>query len=227
MIALAIDTSTAAQVIGLRAGASDLESFEMAGRTHSKIILPSIMALLAEAGIDKASLDLIIFGQGPGSFTGLRIAVGVVQGLAYGLDIPVIPLSTLACIAQGEFRRSGAVNIVVAQSARKREVFFGSYTIQNGLARLVGEEGVFDAEAVPRQPFDTCVGVGDGWQLREQLEPALGVNVTDIQTEVFPRARDLLDLGADAFARGETVSALDARPKYLREQVATPNIVTP
>ena len=226
MISLAIDTSMEAQVLGLRVGGEDVERFELAGREHSKIILSSILALLADAGVDKGSLDLIIFGQGPGSFTGLRIAVGVVQGLAYGLDIPVVPVSTLACIAQGEYRLSGAEHIVVAQAARKQEVFFGSYAIEEGFAVLVGDEGVFEADAVPRQPFSECVGVGTGWVFREELEPALGATATRIVHEAFPQATDLLDLGTKGYADGRAVSALEARPEYLRERVATPNVVS-
>lgn len=227
MIALAIDTSTSAQVIGLRAGSEDIERFEIAGRAHSKLILPAILDLLAEAGIDKQSLDVIVFGQGPGSFTGLRIAVGVVQGLAFGLDIPVVPVSTLACLAQGEYRRSGAERIVVAQTARLEEVFFGSFEIRGGLAIPVSEERVVEASKAPRQPFDTCAGVGSGWALKEQLESALGTVAEQVVLEAWPRARDLLDLGLHAMAQGKAVSALEARPMYLREQVATPNIKTP
>lgn len=225
MIALAIDTSMEAQVLGLRVADQDTEYFEIAGREHSKTILPAILDLLSEAGVDKQALNVIVYGRGPGSFTGLRIAVGVVQGLAYGLGIPVVPVSTLACIAQGEHRRSGATNIVVAQSARKQEVFFGSFTVKGGLATPVAGEGVFEAGLVPRQPFERCVGVGTGWQFRQQLEAAMGVHTIDVVMEAFPRAGDLLDLGLHAFERGGGVNALDARPEYLRERVATPNVV--
>ena len=227
MIALAIDTSTSAQVIGLRMGSEDIERFEIAGRAHSKLILPAILDLLAQAGIDKRSLDVIVFGQGPGSFTGLRIAVGVVQGLAFGLDIPVVPVSTLACLAQGEYRRSGATHIVVAQTARLEEVFFGSFEIRDGLVRAVGEERVVEASMVPHQSFDTCVGVGSGWTLKTQLEAALGAIAQQVVLEAWPRSPDLLDLGMQAMEEGKAVSALEARPMYLREQVATPNIQTP
>lgn len=222
MIALAIDTSMEAQVLGLRTDSADIEKFEIAGRRHSRIILPAILDLLAEAGVDKRELDVIVFGQGPGSFTGLRIAVGVVQGLAYGLGIPVVPVSTLACLAQGEYRRSGATAIMVAQAARKQEVFFGSYVIEDGFARPVGDEGVFDVADTPRQPFDACTGVGSGWTFSEELQRAAGVRATEIVLQAWPRARDLLDLGLRALSQGGAVAALEARPRYLREKVATP-----
>ncbi|HKI73242.1 MAG TPA: tRNA (adenosine(37)-N6)-threonylcarbamoyltransferase complex dimerization subunit type 1 TsaB [Pseudomonadales bacterium] len=221
MNVLAIDTSTEAQVLGLGIGDSVVEKHDLVGREHSRIILASVVSLLAEHGIDKKQLDLIVFGQGPGSFTGLRIAVGVVQGLAYGLGIPVVGVSTLACLAQGQYRSSGATNIVVAQSARKEEVFFGSYTIVEGIAQLQGSEGVFDASQVPNQAFEHCVGVGSGWQLKDKLETALGVRATDVIIDALPRAADLLTLGLHAFENGEAVSALDAQPEYLRERVAS------
>lgn len=220
MITLAIDTSAEAQLLGLQIGDTVHERFEIAGRDHSRIILPAIMALLEETGVAKSDLDAIVYGRGPGSFTGLRIAVGVVQGLAYGLGIPVVGVSTLACLAQGQIRLCGASNIVVALSARKEEVFFGSYSIEDGLARLQGEEGVFEAAEVPQQAFTDYVGIGSGWQLRQQLESALGSPASDVVLDVSPRAEDLLALGLDAFNRGEATSALLARPEYLREQVA-------
>lgn len=221
MITLAIDTSAQGQLLGLQVGDTLVEKFDIVGRDHSRVVLPSILALLEEAGVDKSSLDLIVFGKGPGSFTGLRIAVGVVQGLAFGLGIPVVGVSTLACLAQGEFRRSGASNIVVAQSARKTEVFFGNYSIESGLATLQGEEGVFDAGNVPRPAFADYNGVGSGWAHRVELERALGAPANKIILEPQLAALDLLALGLAAYARGESTDALHARPEYLREKVAS------
>lgn len=221
MNVLAIDTSGDAQVLGLRVGSTHFEKSEIAGRAHSRMILPGILELLAQARLDKQDLDAIVYGRGPGSFTGLRIAAGVVQGLAYGLDLPVVPVSTLACLAQGEYRASGATNVVVAMSARKQEVFFGSYRITDGIAVLEGAEGVHEAAAVPRQSFRQCAGVGSGWQFREKLEAALDVSVTHVVLEARPRAVDLLDLGLHAYVSGGAITAVEATPEYLREQVAT------
>ena len=220
MITLAIDTSGEGQLLGLQMGDTLVEKFEVAGRDHARIILPSILALLDEAGIAKSDVDLLVFGRGPGSFTGLRIAVGVVQGLAFGLGIPVVGVSTLACLAQGEYRRSGARQIVVAQSARKTEVFYGSYRIEDGLAVLQGEEGVFEASQVPSPGFDSYTGVGSGWTLRAELEAALGAPADEVVLAPELAAADLLALGLAARARGEVQDALHARPEYLREKVA-------
>jgi tRNA threonylcarbamoyladenosine biosynthesis protein TsaB len=221
VILLGIDTSTEMLVLGLRHGTTLSDATELAGREQGQRILPAIVSLLEKAGVAMNDLDGIVFGQGPGSFTGLRIGVGVVQGLAYGLRIPVAPVSTLAILAQAEYRKSGATNIVVALHARKDEVFFGTYEIANGLAKLVGKEAVHTAADVPPSVFDQCVGIGSGWQFEAALTSALGVTVTGVRLDMMPTAEDLLVLGMDAFARGRTISALEAQPEYLREQVAS------
>ena len=102
----------------------------MSGRSHSRDILPTITALLTKNKLSLRNLNYIVYGQGPGSFTGLRIAVGVVQGLAFGLNIPVVPVSSLACLAQAQYRRSGQQQIVSALHARKEEVYLGKYRIR-------------------------------------------------------------------------------------------------
>ncbi|XOV90019.1 MAG: tRNA (adenosine(37)-N6)-threonylcarbamoyltransferase complex dimerization subunit type 1 TsaB [Pseudomonadota bacterium] len=222
---LAIDTSTEAQVLGIARGDVILESTEVVGRGHSQLILPSIMRLLDDAGLRLSDLDGIIFGQGPGSFTGLRIAVGVVQGLGYGLDIPVVPVGTMAVMAQGACRLHGAEQVVVALHARKREVYFGSYRLAGGIVEAVGEECVVAADEAPPQPFDTCLGVGSGWaELGDALESACGVSTTATIADVYPAAIDLLTLGVNHWSSGLTVAALKAEPRYLRERVATPGV---
>ncbi len=220
---LAFDTSSEAQVLGLQCGESVIERTTLVGRAHSQLILPAIESLLQDAGIRLADLDGIFFGQGPGSFTGLRIAVGVVQGLAYGLNIPVVPVGTMAILAQGAHRLHGAEQVVVALHAREREVYFGSYQFVQGIAQPVGRECVVVAEAAPAQPFDECVGVGDGWSLlSDALASACQTRVTETYVDVFPLAADLLKLGDAAWQRGESISAMQAEPRYLRESVATP-----
>ncbi|MDZ7683801.1 MAG: tRNA (adenosine(37)-N6)-threonylcarbamoyltransferase complex dimerization subunit type 1 TsaB [Gammaproteobacteria bacterium] len=192
------------------------------GRSHSQKILPTIESVLSEAGIGRRELDGIVYGQGPGSFTGVRITVGIVQGLAFGLDIPVVGVSTLACLAQQAYRETGATNIVVALAARAEEVYFGSYVVDSGMVRLQGVEAVLDAADAPSQSFEECLGVGSGWALRSKLETALGARATDVTVECWPRARALLELGRDGFDRGIAVPGEKARPEYLREHVAKP-----
>ncbi len=222
---LAIDTSFNATVLGIQVGEQRHIFTTQSPGSHSREILPNVDNLLAQAGLPLSDLDAIVFGRGPGSFTGLRIAVGVVQGLGYGLKTPVIPVSTLACLAAGEFRRSGAMNIYVALTARKEEVFLGAYNIVNKLPVLYGSEAVLDCSLAPRlgSPADelSWVGIGEGWQFREKLEKAIGVKMAGIMTEPVIQAHDLLDIGTDKMNRGETIDAMNAEPEYLREQVAS------
>ena len=217
---LAIDTSSQYSAIGLQIGESRIENVSLSGRSHSRDILPNIMKLVQEAGAKLSDLDAIVFGKGPGSFTGLRITVGVVQGLGFGLQIPVIPVSTLACLAQGEFRESGSSSILVALSARQQEVYFGAYRIEDKIPFLIGLEAVVEASVIPVQESRDWVGVGDGWSLVKQIESAIGTSVSHVNLEVCPKPEDLLDIGLVKLARGETIAAMEAAPEYLREQVA-------
>ena len=218
---LAIDTSTSYSVLGLQTDSQILDRTTQAGRTHSKEILPNIVSILAEARIGLDELDCIVFGQGPGSFTGLRIAVGVVQGLGYGLGIPVAPVSTLACLAYGEYVRSGARSVFVALSARKEEVYFGAYDLEDGIARLVSPEGVADVnELAPLDTEKDWVLIGDGAQFQTSIEQTCGITFQRTNAESKPQAEDLLTLGLGKLTRGETIAAMEARPEYLRETVA-------
>ncbi len=217
---LAIDTSSKSSVIGLQIKGVRLENITRSEKSHSRDILPNISDLLEQAGVSLEELDAIVFGQGPGSFTGVRITVGVVQGLGFGLQIPVVPVSSLAILAQGEYRRSGATNIMVALTARKEEVYFGAYEVKGELPELLGKEDVLEASRVPRQKPGSWVGVGDGWCLQDQLEAASGVSVDNIILDVLPQPQDLLDIGIMEMERGGGIEALLARPEYLREQVA-------
>ena len=219
---LAVDTSTKVCVLGISAGQKIHTNEEIVDRSHSKVILPSVVALLAEAGLGSQDLDLIVYGQGPGSFTGLRIGVGIVQGLAFGLEIPVVAVSGMACLAQGAYRLDRHEHCLVALTARAEEVYFGSYSVADESMVKNGLESVGQAREISRQDANKeWVGVGSGWNLREQLEAAAGVSVTHIVPESYPSAVDLLHLGVARYQQGLSTSALEAKPEYLREIVAS------
>ena len=218
---LAIDTSSAACVTGVEFEGRRDNDVRLSGRSHSRDILPTITALLRKNKISLRNLNYIVYGQGPGSFTGLRIAVGVVQGLAFGLNIPVVPVSSLACLAQAEYRRSGQKQIVSALHARKEEVYLGLYQVQHQIVRIVTAETVTDVKDIKRKLDGDWVGVGDGWILREQLEAAFNIHMIRVETNVYPEPDALLDLGIDGFNSGRSIRAVDARPEYLREEVAS------
>ena len=224
---LAVDTSTRACVLGVRSresgegGENTWADEVVLDRTHSKEILPRIEALLQSAKVEKSNLDLLVYGQGPGSFTGLRIGVGVVQGLAFGLDIPVVGVSSLACLAQRHLREGGHRHAIVALTARHTEVYFGAYGESQGFMQLMGKEGVFEAGEIPPQDASQhWIGVGGGWQLADSLRRAAAVEINELYLADYPKALDLLDLGEAGLARGHARPAAQALPEYLREQVA-------
>ena len=220
MTLLAIDTSTSVCVLGVRQGEETWVDETDLGRTHSREILPRIEALVSEGGVSKSDLNTIVYGQGPGSFTGLRIGIGVVQGLAYGLSIPVVGVSSLACLAQ-QFIHDEGNAALVALTARNTEVYFGAYEKHENGVRLVGREGVFEAAEIPAQSdsLNWC-GVGGGWAFEEALQESARVDIFAVHLEPKIKAADLLDLGEIALGRGQQKNAFEALPKYLREQVA-------
>jgi len=213
---LALDTSTDACTAAVWVDGTVYEQFEFA--QQSARILPMVDAVLAEAGLTLAQLDAIAFGRGPGSFTGLRIAAGVVQGLAFGADLPVVPVSSLAALAQGQ----NAARVLTAFDARIQQVYWGAY-VRNaeGIVELLGEEGVYTPGRTPLPEGSDWLGVGSGWdQYAEALLTRFGTRVTEWRKQCFPHARDVAALGAVGFTQGQAVAPELAVPVYLRDDVA-------
>ena len=221
---LAIDTSSAACILGLQLGEDIFTDLRVSERSHSRDILPAISKLLEENGLPFDQLDYIIFGEGPGSFTGLRIAVGVVQGLAYGLGIPVVPVSSLACLAQASYQQFGNKCNVVALHARKEEVYLGVYDIEDHIAKPRMSERVLDVNDKAFDLIGDWIGVGDGWILREKLEKSLNIEMRGIEHNIHLQPEALLSLGVASFKSGRFTDALSARPKYLREHVVSQDV---
>ncbi len=221
---LAIDTSTDITLLGLDLDGRLVDGSMRAGRSHSRGILPAIESLLAEGDLGLRDLDGIVFGKGPGSFTGLRIAAGVVQGLAYGLNLPVAPVSSLACCAQRFAADDGSAAgrmVAVALQARLSEVYFGTFHIEGGIALGNQDEQVVDASAVPACQPGNWIGVGDGWKFRAELEEAMGVAMARVEPNAALSAEHLMAQGRHVFASGLAVTAMEALPEYLREEVAS------
>ena len=219
---LVIDTSTTACVLGIQVGDELFANEAIVDRSHSTVILERIDELVARAGVSGTALNAIVYGQGPGSFTGLRIGVGVTQGLAFGWQIPTVGVSSLAALAQQAFRKTGATNILVALHAREQEVYFGAFVVDEGTAQPVCEEGVFDAAQLPLMSTDKhWVLVGDSFHLQSIIESRLGFSVTTVADVAAPAAEDLVRLGGVQFTQGNVVAAELAQPQYLTETVAT------
>ncbi len=218
---LALDTATEACSVALLHDGKVLSHYEVIPRLHAQRLLPMIQALLGEAGVELAALDAIAFGRGPGAFTGIRIAIGVVQGLAFALDRPVLPVSNLAVLAQRALREHGAQQVAAAIDARMDEVYWGCYRAEQGEMRLQGVEAVLAPEqaSLPRGATGDWFGAGTGWGTygaRIALQPS------SVDGGMLPHAEDLLQLARCAWARGEGLPADQAQPVYLRDKVATP-----
>jgi tRNA threonylcarbamoyladenosine biosynthesis protein TsaB len=219
---LGIDTSTRSTVLGLQLGSDVIDRTSPDVDAHSREILPSIESLIREAGILIEDLDGIVFGQGPGSFTGLRIAVGVVQGLGYGLDLPVVPVSSMACIAQSVIQTINPPLVFVGLTARLEEVYYGAYKFEEGIAEAVIPEGVVDLSELPQLPVGEWLGCGNAMpELGTKIQAVTGVSFKSVSSESVPTIRNLLSIGSFKFSRGESVNAMQATPVYLREQITS------
>ncbi len=219
---LAIETATEACSAALLINDAILERYELAPQRHNRLILPMIESLLAEAGIKIAQVDALAFGRGPGSFTGVRIAAGVAQGIAFGADLPVTPVSTLAALAQDALTGASEPIAFPCIDARMGEIYWAVYRRgESGLAELLGEESVLPADSVSFPDQVEGIGIGSGWKTYGSiLEERLGRCVKRLMPERFPRAAMVAYLGAYAFGKGLFVEPEQALPVYLRDNVA-------
>lgn len=217
---LALDTATEACSVALLHDGKVISHYEVIPRLHAQRLLPMIEALRAEAGISLSAIDAIAFGRGPGAFTGVRIAIGVVQGLAFALQRPVLPVSNLAVLAQRAYREFGAVQVAAAIDARMDEVYWGCYQLELGEMCLQGQESVLAPEnaCLPRVAAGEWFGAGTGWGTFQSRLPA---QVAQCAGDLLPDARDLLQLAQFSWQRGEALAAEQAQPVYLRDNVAT------
>ncbi len=219
---LALDTSANHCSVALSDDDRLWQHCELAPRRHTQLILPMVEALLSETGFALNQLDGLAFGAGPGSFTGLRIAAGIAQGLAFGADLPLAPISTLAALAQRGYAETGATRLLPAFDARMGEVYWGAYEVnENGLVVPCIPDGVVAPERVKCPEGEGWHGLGDGWDnYGEVLGQRLGEIVSARHAEFYCRAQDLLPLAHRDIERGLGVKAEKALPFYLRNEVA-------
>lgn len=219
---LALDTATEACSAALWLDGSVHERFEVVEREHTQKLLPMIQVLMADSGRSFARLDGIACGVGPGSFAGVRIGVGVVKGLALAQDLPVVPVSSLAMLAQREMHLRNAAAVAVAIDARMSEIYFGAYR-RDAQGRAVAEfpDRVCAAAAAPALAAGGWAGAGTGWAAYEpELRAALKTPVESVDAAALPHAGDALLLALPEFIAGRTLSADALVPAYLRDQVA-------
>jgi tRNA threonylcarbamoyladenosine biosynthesis protein TsaB len=217
---LALDTATDACSAAVLVDDELIERYELAPRRHTELILPMLESVLAEAGLSVGQLDALACGRGPGAFTGLRIATGVVQGIAFAADLPVAPISTLAAMARNACRERGVRHVAAALDARMGEIYWGAYVAAtDGDMVLLGEERVCRPAAAPPLDAEDWFGAGSGWAVHHG---ALGQRLPTVSAwwgECYPRAGDIARLGALAWRQGRVVAADQALPVYLRDEV--------
>jgi len=221
---LALDSATDACSVALCDGDARVSRFELAARSHTQRLLPLVDEVLTEAGLGLSELDAIAFGRGPGSFTGLRICLGMVQGLAFARDLPVIPISTLDAMAWGYYRthpHALGQAALVTLDARMHEVYCSlvrQNEPQSELEHLMAES-VMAPEQLAQQPQVLKVqdrgllGLGSGWH----YSALQALSTAQVDAGLHPRAEDMLSLALTAFARGDCCAAETATPVYLRE----------
>lgn len=214
---LAIDTSTEACSAALYIEGITRSRYEFAPRRHAELILPMVDELLAEARIKLSALDAIAFGRGPGTFTGVRIATGIAQGLAFSANLPLIPVSTLATLAQSVNDRSGYIAAVL--DARMGEVYYGLYQ-GSDIVELIGAECVIPPDRIIPGNVTRCFGVGSGWaNYSDVLQNVFRGQLEGYSADAYPHARDMLPLALQAFRNGDLKAPEDAAPVYLRNNV--------
>lgn len=221
---LALDTSSLACSVALANGNEVFERHEEQPREHTRILLPMIREILASSSLAPHDLDAIVLGNGPGSFIGMRIAVSVAQGMAYGADLGIVPVSSLAAVAQQVFSERDAEEVVVTQDAHLEQVYLGRYRCgKDGLAGERAPERIADIGALPELESPVAgarIGAGFGWQRYPGLLEANRGALTDVADVLYPRARYLLDLGRDALRQSGSLPPQAVEPAYLRQKVA-------
>lgn len=214
---LALDTSTEYLSIALRLDGDTLSRDLRAGQQHSELMLPLVQELLAEAGASLRALDCIAFGQGPGTFTGLRIGCGAAQGLAFGADLPVAPVSTLLALAEG----SRETRVVACLDARMGEVYHGAYMRGAAGWETISAPCLCAPQHAPAVDGGQWSGVGSGFNAyHEALSARYAGRFHRVDGTLFPHAADVAALAEDMVKAGLTVAPEEAAPLYIRDKVA-------
>lgn len=209
---LALDTSTEVFAIAVQCGAQVLEQHGPGGAQASAALIPAIQGLLAQAGLPLQALDAIVFGRGPGSFTGLRTACAVTQGLAFGAQVPVLPVDTLLAVAEEARQRAGVTQVVALLDARMEQVYAGRYVFD-------GRDWTPQGPIALVAPQDVVLPAG--WALAGNAFNAYGERLPHgMRVEALPTATALLRLAPARLAAGGAMPAAQALPLYIRDKVA-------
>lgn len=214
---LALETSTEYCSVALWQDSALTSRCELVGQKHSELLMPMLDGVLREAGVKLGELDGIAFGSGPGSFTGVRIACGVTQGLALGANLPVVGICTLQALAEA----SGKNKVITALDARMGEIYHAAYEQRDGGWMTVIEPNLCKSEVAPLFAGSDWFGVGSGFAAHsEALTNRYAGQLASSDGTAIPQAAAIARLAAPLFAAGSGLDAALAAPFYLRDKVA-------
>lgn len=222
---LALDAATDVCSVALQLNGAVNEHMEHLPRQHNQRLFPMLQQLLGGGDLVDQGIELLAYNHGPGSFTGLRIAASAVQGLAYSQDLPVVGVSTLACMAQGALSQQIAGEgdvILVLLDARVNELYYGYYQICDGLATALTQDGVAPPGQLPLPvlPVDQrMLALGNGLVYSDLLPAAIRRIFAETVADFWPRSSDIILLAEPLFAAGMMLRAEQVIPVYLRDDV--------
>ncbi|SMC21797.1 tRNA threonylcarbamoyladenosine biosynthesis protein TsaB [Andreprevotia lacus DSM 23236] len=219
MTFIALDTSTEQLSLALSTPDGVVARDWQAGQRHAEHTLPYLEAFLAEHGVARSQIKGVAYGMGPGSFTGLRIACGLAQGLAFGLGVPVVGVSTLEALAAQA--PAGQDRVYACLDARMNQVYCAAYRRSGDGWQEVTPPTLADPDAVPQPEGNGWLGLGSGFAAyADALQGRLGAHLSATHGEALPRAAEMLALALPRFAAGLGVPPHDAPLVYLRDKVA-------
>lgn len=218
---LALDTCTEMCSAALVFNGQVYEKSELTQRGHSEKILGMMQSVLDEAACSLQQIDAIAFGRGPGSFTGVRIGVGVAQGVAFARELPVAAVSTLAAVAQYAMDKHDVERVAVAMDARMGEIYAAHFIRDNDIAMVVDNEQVCKPEYFKPMDDDKWFAAGSGWrEFESELMANFGQLLEDVDVNCLPQASCILKLALTMAEKQQLVPAEQALPVYLRDNVA-------
>ncbi len=217
---LGFDTATHACTVALWIDGDIEERFQIAERQHAELILPMVEDLLASASLELTALDALAYGSGPGSFMGVRIAAGIVQGLAFGAKKPVIPVSTLQALAETAYLAYNASAILPAWDARMKAVYWGAYRVEEGIMQPAQDDRLNEPADIIA-PQGEWLAVGNAWEVYQNDFPKeLTDQLIDVKAEVYPHAGAIVRIAERKLKAHDTQSPGEALPVYLRNKIA-------
>mgnify|MGYP006071316857 FL=1 len=216
---LAIDTTTSSCSAALLLDHELITQCQVAERNHTQLILPMVDALLNKGGLKLSQISVIAFTSGPGSFTGIRVGFGIVQGLAFGADLPVLPVSSLETLAHTAIRKlklQKNTHIIPMLDARMHEIYWAQFNYNSGNLTRINADCVSPPEALSAVIKNPSIMIGDGLNYSDRL-PEKSLDFCHIS--LLPEAQDIFKIACPLIEKGEVIDIQEASPMYLRNQI--------